>query len=319
MDAIILIRDTSDDSVGLTMAERKYGRLSFDASSEQKVMFPEGGITKGDLIDYYEEIADYMLPHVKGRPITMQRFPDGIEEGGFYEKRVPDHFPEWINRVKIKTSEGTQEQVTCENKATLAYLANQACITPHVWLSHAESLREPDEMIFDLDPPEGGEFSAVRNAARRFRELFDEMDVTAFVATTGSKGLHLIVPIRPERDFDEMREVAARMADRLAERYSDELTRQVRKNKREGRLYLDVARNAYGQTGVAPYAVRARGGAPVATPITWDEVESEDIESQTFTIKNIRQRLGEVGDIWSDRYRHRRSLDVLIEKIDKLG
>ncbi len=189
------------------MSERTYGPYSFETSKEDKTLFPEASLTKGDLIEYYEKIAEYMLPHIEDRPVTMQRFPDGIEQQGFYEKRVPDYFPAWMVRVKVNTDDGTQAQITCNNEATLAYLANQACITPHVWLSRSDHLNKPDQMIFDLDPPDGGHFEAVRDAAKKCKALLDEMDAAAFVKTTGSRGVHLVLPLRPHDGFDEVRRV----------------------------------------------------------------------------------------------------------------
>ena len=298
------------------MATRRYGPYSFDASREDKVLFPDARITKGGLIDFCEKIAETVLPHIKGRPLTMHRFPDGIDSGGFYEKRAPDHFPQWISRVTVDTEDGRQKQVLCDKRATLAYLANQACITPHVWLSRADDLGKPDLVVFDLDPPDGG-FGAVRDAAKRFEELFARMNVAAFVKTTGSRGVHLVVPLKPHDSFDDVRVFARRRADHLADRHSDALTTEVRKNKRNGRVFLDTSRNAYGQTVVAPYAVRPTAGAPVATPITWDELRAGDVTSQSYNVSNIFRRLGQIGDLWSDIRRHRRSLKSLNKSLDR--
>lgn len=299
------------------MTTRRYGRYRFDASNEDKLLFPDAGLTKGDLIDYHERIAEHMIRHLRDRPISMQRFPDGIDADGFYEKKAPDHFPDWIHRVTVRTHDGSQRQIACDNQATLAYLANQACITPHVWLSLADDLDKPDRMIFDLDPPDGENFNAVREAARRFRELFDELSITALVKTTGSRGLHLVIPLKRDHGFDAVRNIARKMADVLARRHAETLTTEVRKNKRRGRLFLDTARNAYGQTATPPYAVRAKRGAPVAAPITWDEVDDRNIEAQSFTVANIFRRLGRRGDIWSDLGRHRQSLDRIGEQLNR--
>jgi bifunctional non-homologous end joining protein LigD len=297
------------------MPKRSFGRYSFETSNEDKVLFPGAGITKGDLIDYYRKIAKSMLPHVERRPLTMQRFPDGIEAGGFYEKQAPDHFPGWIERVTVRTADGSQEQVTCNKAAALAYLGQQACITPHVWLSRADRLDRPDRVVFDLDPPDGHDFDVVRQAALTFKSLFDEAGLTAFVKTTGSRGLHVVLPLTPEAGFDDVREWAHRLAEHLAGLHPDTLTTQIRKNKRKGRLYLDTGRNAYGQTAVAPYAVRARPDAPVATPLTWDEVESGEVHARSYTLGNILRRIGRRGDVWSGMARHRRTLRSLEKAI----
>lgn len=300
------------------MAMRRYGPYSFEASNEGKVLFDDLQMTKGDLIEYYEKIAEYLLPHIRGRPITMQRFPDGIDAGGFYEKKLPGHFPDWVGRVGIRTSEGSQDQVVCNNKATLAYLANQACITPHAWLSTQDALDKPDQMIFDLDPPPDQGFDVVRQAAMRVRSLLDELDITALLKTTGSRGVHLVIPLQPRHGFDAVRATARDLADHLAARHDDTLTTEARKNKRQGRLYLDTARNAYGQTVVCPYAIRAREGAPVAVPITWDELASGDIEAQSVRADNVFRRLGQTGDLWRDFHRHRRSLNTIRDAVEEL-
>jgi bifunctional non-homologous end joining protein LigD len=293
------------------MARRKYGRYAFESSNEDKVLFPESRITKGQLIDYYENAAEYMLGHLRDRPLSMHRFPDGIDQQGFYEKKLPGHFPGWIGSATIRTSNTSQQQVVCNNQATLAYLANQACITPHAWLSLTDDLDKPDQMIFDLDPPKDGHFDAVRQAATWLKAFLEEHDIGTFVKTTGSTGLHVMIPLKPDQGFDRVREVAQAIARRLAERHPEQLTTAVRKNKRRGRLFLDTARNAYGQTAVVPYAVRAKPGAPVATPLTWQEIDDGRIGPQSFTIANIFSRLEQVGDLWSSLKRHRRSLDKL--------
>lgn len=297
------------------MSRRRYGRYVFESSNEDKVLFRQSGITKGDLIDYYEDVSGYMLAHLKDRPLTMQRFPDGINTDGFYEKKLPDHFPDWVSSTKVRARNTSQRQVVCNNQATLAYLANQACITPHAWLSLSDDLDKPDQMIFDLDPPDHGDFAAVRTAALWLKEFLEELDAYTFVKTTGSQGLHVTIALKPDHGFDAVRQVAQDIARRLARRYPDELTTAVRKNKRNGRLFLDTARNAYGQTAVVPYAVRARPGAPVAAPLTWDELAAADIGPRSLTISNIGKRLGQVGDLWSSLKRHRRSLDTLQDNL----
>ncbi len=291
------------------MTARRYGRLGFDSSNEDKVLFPDDGITKGDLIDYYERIAGHMLPHLRGRPLVMQRFPDGIAEGGFYHKQVPDHFPEWIDRVTVKKESGSQDLVVAENEATLAYLADQACITVHPWLSRRDRVRRPDLLVLDLDPP-GDDFEPVRHAALACRDLLDELGVTSFVKTTGSRGLHVVVPLDASRDFDDVRGFAKRFAQRLVDRHPDRFTVEQRKDKRGNRVYLDVGRNAYAQTAVAPYAVRARPGAPVAVPLAWHEVETGKIRNgDAYTVKTVFRRLGQIEDPWAGMFRHRRSLE----------
>ncbi len=198
----------------------------------------------------------------------------------------------------MEKSGGEVNHVVCDKKATLVYLANQACITPHIWLSKADKLRKPDQLVFDLDP-EGG-VEQLQFAARALRDLFGELSLKAFVKTTGSRGLHLAVPLRRGQDFDEVRHFARGVAALAAHRHPDRLTTEVRKNKREGRLFLDTARNAYAQTIVCPYAVRARPGAPVAAPLDWPETLGKGFDPRRFTIRNVFRRLSQKEDPWKE-------------------
>ncbi len=303
------------------MTELKIGRRRLEVTNEDRVFFPDAGITKGDLIDYYRRIAGVMLPHLEDRPLTMHRFPDGIEGKDFYQKDASDHFPSWIERERVTTEEGKKvSHVVCNEAATLVYLADQACITPHLWLSRQGKLRHPDRIVFDLDPPgDGDEFETVRKAARTLREfLSDELRLPVFLMTTGSRGLHVVVPIRPDENFDRVRSFARDVADTLAGRHPDSLTTEARKKKRRGRLYLDTARNSYAQTAVAPYAVRAIPGAPVAVPIDPEELGDRDLHPQRYTMKNVFRRLGQKDDPWKGIDRSRTGLSKARKELDSL-
>ena len=295
----------------------KVGSRTIEVANLDKVMFPDEGITQGDLMDYYRRVSETMLPYLKGRPLTMQRFPDGIGEEGFYQKEAPDYFPDWIRRVSIEVKEEGQEQpqVICDDVATLVYLVDQGCITLHVWLSRADKLTHPDKLIFDLDPPDD-DFELVRSAAQSLREMLESVGLLPFVMTTGSRGLHVVVPLDRSTDFDTVRSFAKDLAGILAEREADCLTTEVRKNKRGNRLLLDYLRNSYGQNTVAPYAVRAKPGAPVATPLDWDELSDSNLHSQTYTMQNIFQRLGQKEDPWKGMMRHARSLSEPRRQLD---
>lgn len=288
----------------------KVGRHDIRVSRADKVLFPDAGITKGDLVDYYRRIADTMLPHVRERPLTLHRFPDGIAADGFYQQEAPEYFPDWIDRVRLpRESGGSIERCLCNNAATLVYLADQACITPHAWLAHANRPRHPDRMIFDLDPADD-DFASVRRGARTIREVLDDIGLASFVMTTGSRGLHVVVPLDASADFDAVRAFSRRIAKVAAARVPDKLTTEQRKQKRKGRLYLDVMRNAYGQTAVAPYAVRAKSGAPVAMPLAWDELGNGKLRADRYHIDNAFRRLARRRDPWHDMDRHAASLGV---------
>jgi bifunctional non-homologous end joining protein LigD len=276
-----------------------------EISNPDKALFPDG-LTKAELARYYERIAETMLPHVRRRPLHMQRFPDGIEGEEIQQKQAPDYFPDFVERVRVKRKRGgSVEHVMIENAETLVYLADQACITPHVWLSRVDKLDHPDQLVFDLDPP-GRDLAPVRDAARALRELLEEVGLAAYVKTTGSRGLHVVTPLDRSVRFEETRAFARELAALLAEREPKRFTVEQRKAKRRGRLYFDTARNAYAQTAVAPYAVRALPGAPVACPLDWRELGR--VEPQQFTVRNIARRLARKPDPWADIGSDARSL-----------
>ena len=282
--------------------------MKVEVRNPDKVLFPEAGLTKADLAGYYAAVAKVMLPHVRGRPIMMQRYPEGIGGEPIIQQRAPDYFPPWIKRARVtKRAGGTVTHALINNRDTLVFLADQACITPHVWLSRADRLERPDQLIFDLDPP-AGKFALAREAALAVREVLEELGLAAFVKTTGGKGLHVQVPIDRRTGFDEVRDFARDVAAIVARRNPRRFTTEQRKPKRRGRLYLDVMRNAYGQTAVAPYAVRARRGAPVATPLAWEELDERRLAPGRFTLKTVPPRLQQRGDPWRGLARAVRSL-----------
>jgi bifunctional non-homologous end joining protein LigD len=284
-------------------------------SSPDKVLFPEDGFTKADLADYYARVADVMLPHLEGRPISMLRYPDGIDGESFFQKDVPDYFPGWIRRAKVRKEGGALEMMIAEEAADLVYLASQACVTPHVWLSRIDRPQRPDRLIFDFDPS-GDDFGPVRDGARRMRELLEELGLVPFVMTTGSRGLHVTVPLDRSADFDQVREFARGCAELLVRRRPGQLTVEHRKAKRGDRVYVDTGRNAYAQTGVAPYAVRALPGAPVATPLDWSELGRA--RPRSTTIANLFRRLGRKDDPWADIDRRARGLGKAAKRLDRM-
>lgn len=283
------------------------GRNVIEITNPDKVLFPNDGITKRELVEYYHRIAPAMLPHMRGRPVAMERYPDGINGEGFFQKTVPAYYPDWIKTATLPKRDGVVRYVVCDNAASLVYLANQAVITPHTWLSRADKPNHPDQMIFDLDPSDG-DFSAVGRAAKGLRQLLRNKGLAAFVKTTGSRGLHVLVPLNRRADFDEVRAFAREVAAAFAKSDPERLTTDVRKSRRGGRIFLDTARNAYGQTAVPPYAVRARPGAPVAAPLNWNELDQPGLAPGLFDIRSIFDRLHRNGDSWKNLNRHAQTL-----------
>jgi bifunctional non-homologous end joining protein LigD len=199
----------------------RIGSRSIAISNPDKVLFPEAGITKTDMAGYYRDVTEAMLPHAKGRAITMHRFPDGVGKHGFIQQKRSDHFPDWIDGLEIERSGrqgGKIEHVVCNKRATLVYLADQATVTFHGWLSRAEKIANPDKLVFDLDPPSGEDFQAVITGARRVRDLMCALGLVPYLMTTGSKGLHVVAPLDAKAGFDEVRDFARALASYLAKR-----------------------------------------------------------------------------------------------------
>jgi bifunctional non-homologous end joining protein LigD len=287
------------------VSELKVGDHTIEVSRPDKVLFPSDMITKAELVDYYRQVGPVMIPHLRNRPVMMQRFPDGIDSEGFIQQQIPDYFPEWIQRVTVPKEQGAITHALCNDVASLVYMANQACITLHTWLSRADRIECPDQMIFDLDPPHHDldpahdDFTQVRSSALALRDLLDELGLVGFVKTTGLFGAHVVVPLDRSATFDEVRAFAREVAAELVRRDPQHLTTEMRKEKRRGRLLVDVMRNAYGQTAVAPYSVRAFAGAPVAMPLAWHDLERAQIGPRTFTIRNVNEYLQMNGNPWS--------------------
>lgn len=296
------------------MHEVAAGARKIGVSRPEKLLFPEDGITKYELVKYYARIADVALPLWRDRPLSMQRYPDGIESDGFFQKDIPDYFPDWVERVTLPKGDGRLDYILPNNSATLAYIAEQGCITPHLGLSRVDRIDCPDRLILDLDPSDD-RIAPVQFAAGRVRDLLDELDIVSFVQTTGSRGFHVVVPLDRSETFDKVRDVARDFVRTLAARYPGRLTIEQRKSKRGNRVFLDYLRNAYGQTAVAPYGVRARPRAPVATPLDWDEALASDMSPRKYTVENIFRRLAHKRDPWAQIARHAIAPDTLRRRL----
>ncbi|WP_328732947.1 non-homologous end-joining DNA ligase [Streptomyces caniferus] len=271
--------DTATDTV-------RAGRRTVEIHRPDKVLFPDDGLTKADVVGYYRRVAASMVPQLRGRPLMLERLPEGLGGPQFMQKDTPEHYPDWIRRARVAKEGGSVTHTVCDDKATLLFLADQACLTFHRWLSRADRPHHPDRLVFDLDPP-GPDFEAVREAARRLCALLDELDLPFLLMTTGSKGLHVTVPLDGAGDFDAVRGFAQEVAQVLAERHPDRLTTAVRKKSRGDRLYLDVQRNAYAQTAVAPWSLRPKAGAPVAVPISRKQLDDPQLGAQSWSLKEV--------------------------------
>ena len=285
---------------------------------ENKPMFPNSGITKGDVIDYYQKIANYMLPYLQDRPLTLHRFPEGIHHNGFFQKNAADYFPNWIKTTKVKKKDGWVNHVICDSAATLIYLANLGTLTFHITLSKIDKLDYPDKLIFDLDPPNGA-FGQVVASAETLRSLLEnELGLTTYPMLTGSSGIHLVVPLDQSENFDGVRAFAKNLAAYLAKKHPKDFTIKIRKDQRKGRLFLDYLRNSYAQTAVCPFTVRAFENAPIAVPIGWNELQNGIQNARAYTIDTILDRLKNKSDPWKDFGKKPHHLNDAKAKLEKL-
>jgi bifunctional non-homologous end joining protein LigD len=281
-----------------------------------KTLFPEDKITKGDLIQYYMEISETMVMYMRDHPVSMQRYPDGIYGESFFQKDAPAYFPKWITIKEVKKKEGgSTRYVICQNRATLIYLANLACITPHLWLSSIDKLLYPDRMIFDLDPSID-DFKLVAEVSLILKSLLEELGLIPFVMTTGSRGVHVIVPLDKRIPFKGVQLFAFGCANLIFLKYPEKVTLSLTKSKRKGRLFIDTNRNAYSATAVSPYSVRAQKGAPVASPLYWTELQEKDFNSQHYKIKDIT--ILKKRDPWGEKFWIPQSLEKPTEELIRI-
>jgi bifunctional non-homologous end joining protein LigD len=295
------------------------GRRNIPITNAGRVVFPAAGVTKLGLARYYASVAAALVRHARGRPLAVQSFPKGIDAHGFFVKNAQRHFPAWIATAAVPKREGgTIRQVLVNDAATIVYLAGQNAITPHIWTARADRLEYPDRLVIDLDPS-AQSFAEVRAVARALGDLLRDIGLAPFAMTTGSRGLHVVAPLRRTADYEAVSAFARAVAAAMVERDPDTLTAEFRREKRGDRLFLDVARNAYGQHAVAPYAVRALPSAPVAMPLRWDELSDDGLQPQGWTVANAAERLAEEGDPWQDIQRSARSIGPARSRLRRLS
>ena len=283
----------------------------------EKVMFPADGISKGELAAYYEAVAPVMLPHLARRPVTMERFPAGIEKKGFIQKDVSRGFPAWLTRVEVPKKDGTTRYPLIDDVRSLLWLANQNCITPHVWTSRHPALDRPDLCVFDLDPSRD-EPEALRETSLAVRDVLAELGLPSWIKTSGSKGFHIVVPLDGETGFDTVWRFAHGVGAVLVKRHPERLTQEFIKSERAGRILVDTGRNGHGATFAAAYAVRARAGAPVSAPCTWQEVEAGQAAPRSFLLRGVGERIARVGDLWAELHQRGHSLRDPLTRLESL-
>jgi bifunctional non-homologous end joining protein LigD len=284
------------------------GRRRIEISHPDKALFSDPEITKRQLAEHYEHVAEAMLPHVRGRPLALQAFPNGIDKPGFFMKSVPRYFPDWITTATVPKRGGTLTQVVAEEAATMVYLAGQNVITPHIWLSRADQPRQPDRLIVDFDPSPGVSFAEVRAAARDAGDRLRTAGLVPFAMVTGSRGIHVVSPLRRGPSFSDVHGFARALAEAMVADDEQHLTLEWHRNERGRRIYVDVNRINYAQHAVAPYGVRPRPGAPVAMPIAWEELSDAELTPDRWTIGTAAARLRSEGDAWKEMARRARKL-----------
>jgi bifunctional non-homologous end joining protein LigD len=265
----------------------------------EKILFPDDGITKGELAAYYEAVAPIMVPHLRARPVMMERYHRGIGANGFFQKNVAKGSPDWLERVEVPKKGGTVNAPLVCDARSLMWLVNQNSITLHVWTSRAPDLYYPDLCVFDLDPMQDDPV-VLRATALRLRDLLLEVGLESWVKTSGSKGFHIVVPLDGKHRFGEVAKFGDTVGSLLVERDPEHLTQEFAKVDRAGRIYIDTGRNGFGATFAAPYAVRPKAGAPISAPCTWEELRCGDAEPRTFTLRGMAKRIKDVGDPWAE-------------------
>jgi bifunctional non-homologous end joining protein LigD len=283
-------------------------------SHADKVFYPGDGLTKGDVVEYYRAVADVMVPHLRGRPLTLRRFPDGIAKPGWFQKHPGEHFPDAIRVESVpRRGGGTDDYVVCEDAETLEYLAGQGTLEFHIWLSTVDAPERPDRLVLDLDPPDGTPVAELRAVARRIRDHYERVGLTPFVQATGGRGFHVLTPLDAKSDTDVVLELSRALADRVAADDPDRLTTAQRKEKRGDRIFLDANRNGYAQTFVAPYSLRARPGAAAATPLDWRELGKADPDG--WSLAKEKQRLARKDDPWRALDEHAASAEAALKQL----
>ena len=268
-----------------------------------KVFWPKEGFTKGDVIEYYGRMAEWMLPYLKDRPQSLNRHPNGIEEEGFFQKNITEPPPEWAATAKIPSESKGRETnaLVCQNKDTLLYMANLGCIEINVWNSVVRHLDAPDYVVLDFDPLEAP-FLTVVESVLAAKTLLDEMGLPAFVKTSGGKGMHVYVPLEPRFSHDQARELAHLIQIALSRRHPKLMSPDHSPESRKGKVYLDYAQNRRGATMAAVYSLRPREGAPVSTPLEWKEVTAK-LDPLDFNIRTVPERVSKKGDVWKDLFK----------------
>ncbi len=288
------------------------GEHNLKLTNLNKLIWPEG-LTKAHLVKYYTDIAPFILPHLRDRPLVMKRYPDGIEGEAFYQKECPEYAPSWIKRHPVEHSEKVVNYIICNDQPTLLWLANQGCIEIHAWLARVESLETPDLAVMDLDPAGEASFADVLEIALLVKRVLDEFKIKSYPKTSGSRGLHLLVPVKQVYSWRQVTGAMKYIAELVVKVHPDKTTVERKVEKRGAKVYLDYLQNGRGKTMAFQYGLRPLPGAPVSAPLLWEEVAAGKIRPGHFTMNTIFERIKSMGDIYASVLNNRQSLDELIK------
>jgi bifunctional non-homologous end joining protein LigD len=292
----------------------RVGRHDVAISNPDKIFFPEPGLTKGDLVQYYLDVAGCALPHLRGRPFHMVRYPNGVERDFFHQKRVPSH-PDFVGEQFVQFPSGHSTVfAVLDNEAALAWVINLGCIELHTWHSRVPEIEKPDYLLIDLDPTFDGQWAYVRQIALVVRDVMEELGLAAYPKTSGATGLHIMAPIKPELTYPDVRRFAKALAEEVERRVGDQevATTTWRVAERKG-VFVDFGQNSRDKTIACAYSARPTPDARVSAPLLWDEVP--DVDPAAFTIPTMRERIAAVGDPMSGMWRRKRSLAPLLKRL----
>jgi bifunctional non-homologous end joining protein LigD len=280
----------------------KIGRHNVPISNSNKILYPSANFTKGQVIDYYARITPALMPHLKNRPLTLKRYPNGVDGPFFYEKMCPSHRPEWVATTRVKTTNRDIDFCLVNDPATLVWVANLASLELHTLLARAPDLTRPTFMVFDHDPGEGTGLLECCKVALRFRDLLANLGLQSFPKTSGGKGLHLYVPLNTKVNFDQTKAFSHAVAGLMEREDPAHITTVMRKDLRKGKVFLDWSQNDDHKTTVCVYSLRARQKPTVSTPVTWDEVEKavkkKDATPLIFESQDTLRRVDKLGDLF---------------------
>ncbi len=279
-----------------------------------KPIWPEG-LTKAHLVRYYSDIAPYILPHLYNRPFVMKRYPHGLAGEAFYQKKTPDYAPDWIIRQPVEHTEKIINYIICNDRATLIWLANQSCIEMHAWLAKLENLACPDIAVMDMDPAEGATFADILEISLLVKRILDEFGIECFPKTSGSRGVHLFIPLEPVYSWQKVTRSMKYVAELAQNVYPDKVTLERKVEKRAGKVYLDYLQNGRGKTMAFQYSLRPRPGAPVSTPLLWEEIEEGSIQPEDYNINTIFSRISKLGDVFAGVLKKKQNINNLLNMI----